>query len=301
MSENGKGALRVLLSEIIDYAGLFPPSDLNMESAVQNYADYLQSEHAWMLGRFIVPVDVLDDFAYYAKEFWQTNQTWRLSVLANEDFAETARKIQNFNSVYAGQAIIDVLETKIKTAADIYAMRPYFPAETSTYLEIPRSNSSATELSEIISALAITKVRGKIRTGGVVSEAFPPVDELIKFLRISLAANVPFKATAGLHHPLRAVRPLTYEENSSTATMHGFLNLFLSAAFLRQNLNSTFVHQLMVDVNVSNFEFDDEGARWQNHRVDLTQLKLMRTRGAISFGSCSFIEPIEDLQKIGLL
>ena len=83
--------------------------------------------------------------------------------------------------------------------------------------------------------------------------------------------------------------------------MHGFLNLFLSAAFLRQNLNNTFVHQLMADSDVSNFKFDDEGASWRDHRIDLTQLKLTRTRGAISFGSCSFVEPVEDLRQLGLL
>lgn len=132
-------------------------------------------------------------------------------------------------------------------------------------------------------------------------EAFPPIDELIKFLRICVAANVPFKATAGLHHPLRTVKPVSYEPHALTAPMHGFLNLFLSAAFLRQNLNNTFVHKLMADGDPKNFSFDDEGAEWLDNRVELPLLQLLRERNVISFGSCSFVEPIEDLQQLGLL
>ena len=48
-------SVRVLLAEIVDYAGLFPPSQLPMAEAVANYAAYLDSGYKWMLGRFVVP------------------------------------------------------------------------------------------------------------------------------------------------------------------------------------------------------------------------------------------------------
>ena len=47
--------LRALLEGVFDYAGLFPPARLDMAETVRNYARYLDDEHAWMLGRFIVP------------------------------------------------------------------------------------------------------------------------------------------------------------------------------------------------------------------------------------------------------
>jgi hypothetical protein len=74
-------SLRILLAEIIDYAGLFPPSNVGMTSAVQNYANYLQSENAWMLGRFILPVSKLDEFSAEAESFFG-DKIWRLSVVA---------------------------------------------------------------------------------------------------------------------------------------------------------------------------------------------------------------------------
>ncbi|MEP6924171.1 MAG: hypothetical protein ABI954_06885 [Pyrinomonadaceae bacterium] len=297
MSENVKDSLRVLLSGVIDYAGLFPPAQLSMAAAVQNFADYLKSEYSWMLGRFIVPADLLDDFAHHAQEFWNANDSapWHVSVLARQDLTEAFRRVETFNQNYAGKAIVDTVEARADTAKQI--KEALLLARITTYFEIPL----ASQLPEQISALAITRSRAKIRTGGVTQEAFPPIDELIKFLRVCIAANVPFKATAGLHHPLRVVKPLSYEPYAPNGTMHGFLNLFLAAAFLRQNLNSPFVHKLMSDGNADNFEFNDEGASWNGNRIDLAQLKLTRERNVISFGSCSFVEPIEDLQELGFL
>lgn len=50
--------LRTLLIHAVDYAGLFPPAKLDMETAVRNYASYQEGEHSWALGRFIVPVSL---------------------------------------------------------------------------------------------------------------------------------------------------------------------------------------------------------------------------------------------------
>ncbi len=297
MSESIKNSLRVLLSEVIDYAGLFPPAHLSMAAAVQNYADYLDSEYAWMLGRFIVPSDLLNNFAVHAQEFWKgsSSKIWRVSALVRGDLTATLREIDVFNQNFSGSAAIDTLEARADTAKQIKEAK--LPSFITTYFEIPLDS----QLSEQISALALTRKRAKIRTGGATQEAFPPIDELIKFLRVCIAANVPFKATAGLHHPLRVVKPLSYEPDAPTGVMHGFLNLFLAAALLRQNLNNNNANKLMSDGDAGNFLFDDEGATWNANRIELPQLKLLRERNVISFGSCSFVEPIEDLQQLGFL
>jgi hypothetical protein len=172
------------------------------------------------------------------------------------------------------------------------------PENIKAYFELPLK---AMYFNELISSVAMHRVRAKLRTGGVTQEAFPPVDEIIKFARVCIAANIPFKATAGLHHPLRSIKRLTYADDAPTGTMHGFLNLFMTAAFLRQNLNSTFLNKLMTETDAGSFSFDDEGAEWNKQRIDVQQIKLMRERNLISFGSCSFVEPIEDLQQLGLL
>ncbi|MDQ4122317.1 MAG: hypothetical protein M3209_12835 [Acidobacteriota bacterium] len=297
MSENIKQSLRALLSEIVDYAGLFPPSASPMQRAVENYAEYLNSEHRWMLGRFVCPVARLAEFGENAGEFLNGKIVWRLSALIGENLAEDLQKIENFNAANDGRAVIDAIEIKAVEPKDINLAKKLLPANLAAYFEIPLQ----LYINEFISAIAINRLRAKIRTGGVTKEAFPPVDEVVKFLRVCIAANLPFKATAGLHHPLRCQRALTYEENATQGVMHGFLNVFSAAAFLRQNLNAKFINQVMTETEVSRFEFDDEGIVWNGNRVDLAQIRLMRERNAISFGSCSFTEPIEDLRQLGLL
>ena len=115
-------------------------------------------------------------------------------------------------------------------------------------------------------------------------------------------AGVPFKATAGLHHPIRCFRPLTYEANSVKGTMHGFLNLFLMTGFAVEGYRRSFLEDVMEEEFDEVFEFDASGVKWRNEFV-LTNLQLarLRTLGIQSFGSCSFDEPIADLQQLGIL
>src|SRR5687767_4625549 len=113
-NSNPNNAIRALLSEIVDYAGLFPPSKLSMSEAVINYAKYKNSNYDWMLGRFVVPVARLEEFLENARDFFgrDPENGWHLSVLASEDIYETVRLIIEFNAEFAPYAVIDSLELK---------------------------------------------------------------------------------------------------------------------------------------------------------------------------------------------
>ena len=137
-------------------------------------------------------------------------------------------------------------------------------------------------------------LRAKIRTGGVSEDAFPSPEAVAAFIRACRAAGVAFKATAGLHHPLRCVRPLTYEPNAAVGTMHGFVNLFLAAAL------TDHAERILEERDPQAFTFDDDGVWWRDERVTLDGLREMRAF-AISFGSCSFEEPINELEELGWL
>ena len=56
--------------EIVDYAGLFPPAQLALDAAIQNYARYPQQPDAWLLGRFICPAPKLDQLAPFRDELF---------------------------------------------------------------------------------------------------------------------------------------------------------------------------------------------------------------------------------------
>jgi hypothetical protein len=138
-------------------------------------------------------------------------------------------------------------------------------------------------------------LRAKIRTGGLTEDAFPSTTAVAEFLRACNDAGVAFKATAGLHHPLRCVKPLTYEVDSPVGTMHGFLNVFLAAAMLDR------ADEILLEEDPHAFTFDDDGVSWRDRRVRTEELATMRRERAISFGSCSFEEPIGDLRELGWL
>jgi hypothetical protein len=157
----------------------------------------------------------------------------------------------------------------------------------------PGSFVETTDLS-LIPELKRRGLRAKIRTGGITEDAFPSPEAVAAFIRACRREGVSFKATAGLHHPLRCVRPLTYEPNAAVSTMHGFVNVFMAAAMPQE------AEAILVETDPRAFTFTDLGAGWRSHHVEIEQLRAMR-QFAVSFGSCSFEEPINDLKDLGWL
>ncbi|HEX9960712.1 MAG TPA: hypothetical protein VGB00_07265 [Pyrinomonadaceae bacterium] len=301
MNEHIRESVRALLAGIVDYAGLFPPSALSMPEAVINYATYKNSNYNWMLGRFVVSVARLGEFAESAKDFFTRGEqeAWKLSVLASENIYETVRRVEDFNAEYAPYAQCDALEIKADSVSLIQTCAEAVPPAFTNYLEIPIAGK---DFGEMVVALAMTKQRAKLRTGGTTPEAFPRPDEITRFIRTCSAANVAFKATAGLHHPVRCQKSLTYEKDAPVGMMYGFLNVFLAAAFARQGFKPSLLNELLEDEWTESFIFDASGVWWrQEHFLSTAYLKLLRERGAISFGSCSFEEPIADLQDLEIL
>ena len=138
----------------------------------------------------------------------------------------------------------------------------------------------------------------KIRTGGVKASMIPSAEQVAFFIHQCRENQVPFKATAGLHHPLRH----DSAELDVETKMHGFLNVF-GAAILSHalDLSESIVHEMLVDESADSFSFDDGGFRWREYGVTSDQITQARKEFANSFGSCSFVEPIEDLRTLKLL
>lgn len=294
---------RVLLRDLIDYAGLFPPASLSVASSVANYDAYLQSRWNWILGRFIVPVARLNEFeqACAALPISAAKKTlnWRLSVLIGADPAADVSRIGEFNDrapSACGRAVIESVEVKAASPAEVAQLSALIPAELETYFEIPISNAA-----ECLTAVANCKRRAKIRTGGETADKFPAPASVIEFIRLCMVADIPLKSTAGLHHPLRSVHRFTYQSDSPSGMMHGFLNVFLAAAFLRAGMEPALAVLLLEESSPAAFQFSSDGISWRQHRLRLAEITAARKKLAISFGSCSFTEPIDDLQLLHLL
>jgi hypothetical protein len=296
--------LRTLLAHAIDYAGLFPPAQLDMPGAVAEYESYLASSDAWALGRFVVPAARLRELAAAAGDaplnpLGSRRGERRLSVVLGADLAADVERLRAFCADVNGEGWwrgIDAVELRASTPEAIAQAMRLVPDSVERYVEIPISEDPT----PLVRAIAGAGAYAKVRTGGTTTDAFPASDHVARFLATCLREAVPFKATAGLHHPLRGEYPLTYEPGSACGRMYGFLNVFLATAFLAAGLDEAEARVLLDESDPNAVTFSRTEAVWRSHRIPLDRLAESR-RFLTSFGSCSFREPIDDLTALGLL
>lgn len=321
--------LRILMTSLVDYAGLFPPAALDMRTTVDNWRRYARSDLAWMLGRLVVPVARLDEFARAVEASGggpkasevEYAEPWRVSALVGDDLDRDIERIFEFNRAHGaegeppdepedadefdelrptggGGIVIDAIEVKAGSARDIDLAMRIVPEQLEAYFEIPVTG----DVRGLVTAMAGTGARAKVRTGGVTPEMIPAPKSVARFIGACAAAEVPFKATAGLHHPVRAEYPLTYEPGCPRGVMFGFLNVFLAAALLRTGaVSESEAVDVLEERKPGAFVFTDQGVTWRDRRIDNPRLARVRESFAISFGSCSFDEPVADLKQLGML
>jgi len=293
-------AIRTLLQESIDYAGLFPPAELDMGTALENYVRYSSGPSSWALGRFIVPVSRLAEFEVELRHIplRPVDWPWRFAALLGAHVEADLQLLESFNRRHINTgATIDTVEVKATSENGVGEIVRLVPSSFQTYIEIPIDRDPG----GLIAAIGHGGRQAKVRTGGVTQDAFPRTGDLVRFLRETVRLAVPFKATAGMHHALRAEYRLTYAEDSPTGAMFGFLNLMLAVAFFRSGMEEVEVARLLEEGEPDAFQADDSGISWRNRRLGLKALSDARRLGMISFGSCSFTEPIADLESLHLL
>ncbi|HVE78895.1 MAG TPA: hypothetical protein VNA89_08545 [Gemmatimonadaceae bacterium] len=283
-------ALRTLLAGAIDYAGLFPPAQLSMAEAVANYAAYRASADAWALGRFVVPAARLAELAEAAGPH-QAPPPWRISALAT--LPADAEMIARFNQRQAGRALVDAVETRAISVEQVAAAGAA-PAGVTVYVEIPVDG----DVDALLDAIREARARAKVRTGGVTPDAFPPAEALARFIAACARHGVRFKATAGLHHPLRAEHALTYEPGSALTTMHGYLNVMTASAFAVAGTDEPTLAAVLGERDFGAFDLAGDSVRWRGRTIDATAVADARGRLVDGFGSCSFREPLDELSSL---
>lgn len=332
--------IHALMSGLVDYAGLYPPARLGMAEAVRNYGEYLRSPHSWMLGRFICPVSRLEEFDREARGLLPTgggpaprphgadplvpdthehhaDQPWPISAIIDGNLDEDLDSIFAFNREHArtekGLAIIDAAEIKVpgdspaSAAVFIDEALDLAPEEIFPFFEIPvlpdaRTGGVEPDFRGLIAALSGADAGAKVRTGGVTPDAFPPPERVAEFIAACDAADVPFKATAGLHHPIRAEHPLTYEPGCPRGVMHGFLNVFVAASAVRsRRADVRAAAEIVRETSAAAFAFGEQSLRWRNITLDAGAIGVARETFALSYGSCSFVEPVDELAALGLV
>ncbi len=312
-------AAHALLDGLIDYAGLFPPAALAIGPAAAAYARHRASPEAWMLGRFIVPGGRVGELADRAEG---GEGPWSLSVLGlpveGDGWLEAARRTLDaaraVEREHPGRVRCDRFELKVP--ADL-ARDPDALAGTLADLDAAYTDGAATGPRAALevpfldapdavapAAQAVADANGraarpafalKLRCGGVTPDVVPDVETLARALSDVVRVGAPFKATAGLHHPL------PNDDDAVGARMHGFLGVFGGAALARvHGLGPDDWAEVLADDDSASWSVDD-GLRWRSLRASPAEVADARSQLALSFGSCSFDEPLDDLRGMGWL
>lgn len=321
-------SLRTFLDEILDYAGLFPPADLSLERALRNYAVYRTEQEAWMLSRFVLPVRRLADLDQYRQLFKQ-GAPFRFSGLGTGGgdpetflaaFARDLDVIESFNAEHEQRAQVDVMEAPLpdtlvgRSRSEVTAflgtvnstLVEMGTAKLDLFLEVPMRSDAVRALPDLCAAVADhnsrqavparTHVGLKMRCGGAEPTDVPSVEDAASLIVASRNAGIPFKATAGLHHPVRH-----YDDGLDT-DMHGFLNMFGAAVLASEHrLNRPEVEAVLREESGDNFRFLKDAFSWRDLTVSLEGVRHARKTLALSFGSCSFEEPVDHLREMELL
>jgi hypothetical protein len=301
-------SLRALLANSVDYAGLFPPATLPLETALPNHASYVRDRDAWMLGTFVLPTGKFTEATRHLAGF-DVEHLLKISALGPktetpDEFLRALRSaeetIRFFHAQFGATSAVMQIEMPLaaRVGATMTEARDALGDLTlPVFWEAPPDEAERT-----IAALAqFNQSRGsdrfgfKLRTGGVVPTAFPSSIQIARALVAAVTHRVPIKFTAGLHHPVRLFH------SSVQTKMHGFLNVLgagVMAAEHDWDLMQT--SKMLEDEAPFSFAFDEDFFTWREWRVPAHRIHEHR-KVVTSFGSCSFDEPREDLRALDLL
>ncbi|WP_138760237.1 hypothetical protein [Modestobacter altitudinis] len=268
-----------LFTGLFDDAALFPPGDAPMAAAVPAHRE-LRSRPGRLVGPFVVPAARLDELVAHLPG----DEPFAVSLIAAAgDLPAAAARVTADERLQLAGVEVSLVADVAGARAAVRALADGVAAGVPAAVEVPWTGAR----DDVLDVLAGSGHRAKLRTGGLRADLFPSPSELADALDACISRGVPVKCTAGLHHAVRHTDPATGFQH------HGFLNVLAAVDALAGGSP--------VPAAVDWLSQDDgpvlaAAARtWPADRI-------ARARGVFtSFGTCSVLEPIDDLVGLGLL
>lgn len=264
-------APRILLQRLIDFAGMYPPESLDLDEAIKTYLRHRRGSHEWMLGPFLCPSSGLHDL-----EWLLGGDPIPVGVVFDQPAEEAMA------SIAASALPIQQIET---TDLAIEPLLRGLDTRLTFWLEAEPGRVHA-----VAGRIPGQRIGVKIRCGGPAPADFPSPATLAAAMHETFERGLPFKATAGLHHPWR------HFSAEIGAWRHGFLNLAAAAAALVLTRDLNRVEDIL-SVEQSGV-LSGHHLRVGEHDFSPADLRSARVFFR-SYGSCSFDEPVEDLAAMG--
>ncbi len=278
-ADHGAKAMFVAL---IDDAALFPPGNAPMAAALPAHVEHRRGPHGLIVGRFLCPASRLDELQAALADDQQID----LGLILDTGIAWLPEALARTGS--DDRLHLTAVEVPIRADADqavaaheaAHALAR-LPADVHGFVELPRVHGWR-------DALGLLAARGhgvKLRTGGLVAEAFPTDLELAEFIHAGVGEGARFKCTAGLHHAVR------HRDEGTGFEHHGFLNVIAATAAA---VGGASIGELVGIV----------GERDPGDVVELLGEVGTATnsrRHFTGFGTCGVDEPLADLTGLGLI
>jgi hypothetical protein len=283
---------RVALFEgLIDHAPLFPPASLPLEEALAEDGRARSSSASFMLGRLVWPasrlgqleapgrgLSVVLDVPFEPDEGASLTEPYRRGLDGAGREAQAPASTAREREKRGDAGIVSAGAGKLVEAVEVPPGRPLelvVGLAPEVYVEVAPEGA----LEDRLDGLTALGLRAKVRCGGATT---PTPVELARFLRACRERELPFKATAGLHHAVRRDGG------------HGFLNVLAAVVFGDEE-------EALRETDAVCFRVDGSGFRWRDRSAAAARVAEARRTRLCSIGSCSFFEPVAELEALGML
>jgi hypothetical protein len=281
--------IRPLFANLVDCAALFPPGSAKMPAAVRGYLDALAGDRAGIVGVFVCPVSRLPELIVEVVKA-KPAEPLPISLVVDNGLGGVPKAV---STVESRRNMLRLRMVEMAAPSDVDAtwlerVAEFVPEDVVRVVEPVRPALADRQAwLEGVRRVARYGCWPKLRCGGLRAGSFPAAGDVAEFMAAVCAENVPFKATAGLHHAIR------YQDEETGYRHHGFVNLMVAVS---RTLASG-----QVDTATAALESDDADEL-------VTELNAMPESAArslrqafASYGSCSLDEPFDDLSRLGLL
>jgi hypothetical protein len=268
---SGVSTTASLADGLLDDAAMFPPGNASAETAIREHLTHRESWYARLVGPLLVPCERWDEF-----------------VIAHRT---------------AGCPVLEVVvigcsdrPSPVPAEVSILGFELVAPEEPDGLvdtvgglaLEVPVLD----RLEQVAETVAELRARGiaailKYRTGGVEATAFPAATDVATVIEAAVRHDVPVKFTAGLHHAVRQLDPVTGFEH------HGFLNLLWAVVMAHDGVTGSRLVEVLE-------ERDPDVVQQVVGSWSTADMHSARDT-FVSFGCCGVTDPVSDLVGLGLI
>jgi hypothetical protein len=282
---------------------LFPPASVSMEQAVREYAEARVSDRSWAYGRFLCHASRLQELAGVAtSSFERGDGGWKIGVIFDGNAGSDAAAAHDFHTEMSPAIEVAAAEAKVtdptpEAIGALIGTILSIDPDVVPFLEVDRTGSITDQIASIATELDTRNRSGgaKLRCGGPTADHFPSVDEVTEFISEASAQRLAFKATAGLHQPVR------HFDDDLGVWRHGFLNILIADAAADSGQQRSVVRNIVSETDPTNFSISAFAATWNDVSLPGSALRRTRSKGFIAYGSCDLAEPTDALVDLGFL